>query len=184
MEAAWISQWYLDENGDSFFPFSSVSIDGEDTTVVIDEPERKVLFHNNSVWWDPRFIDMVENTLPAQQPIPSEIGDYEWASQFILMNERTQAMFDDDDSYPYLNEGTTISVEPDFANNKDLVPEWISFVVTNSTPGVPNGGDLMPQWRTNTTANLWMPDWPMLANLSKTNAELMQAGINGNPLGE
>lgn len=184
MESAWLSQWYLDENNEPFYPFSSISIDGTDTTFVVDESQRKVLFHKNSVWWDPRFVDMVENQLPAQKPIPPEIGDYEWASQLILMNDRTQAMFDDDESYPYLNEGENLSVEPDFANNEDLVPEWISYVITNSTPGNPNGGDIMPKWRTNKTTNLWMPDWPMLADLSYTNSQLMTGGLREYPLGD
>ena len=104
----------------------------------------------------------------------------------ILMNERTQAMFDDDASYPYLNEGVQLlSVEPDFANNMDLVTEWVQLcTVTNSTPGVPNGGDLMPQWRTNTVTDLWMPDWPMFADLSYTKTELLTAGWEGFPLGD
>ena len=177
MERSWISQWYLDADLNSFYPFME-----NDSTVK--ESDRKVLFDKNSVWWDPRFIDMVENVLPDQKPIPPEIGDYEWASQYILMNERTQAMFDDDVSYPYLNEGANLNIEPDFADNKDLVPEWISYVVTNSTPGAPNGGDLMPQWRTNTVTNLWMPDWPMFADLSYTKTELLTAGLYGHPLGD
>jgi hypothetical protein len=184
MESAWISQWYLDEDNNSFFPNTEVEIEGEDTIAVVDESKRKVLFHNNSIWWDPRFIDMVENVLPAQQPIPPSIGDYEWASQYIHMSDRTQAMFDDDVNYPYLHEGTNIGVEPDFANNKDLIDEWVSYVVTNSTPGTPNGGDLMPKWRTNTVSMLWMPDWPMLANLSYTKPELLTGGLYDLPLGD
>jgi len=150
----------------------------------VKESDRKVLFDKNSAWWDPRFEEMVNTTLPAEKPIPPEIGDYEWASQMILMNERTQAMFDDDASYPYLNEGSTISVEPDFADNMDMVPEWIRFVVTNSTPGAPNSGNLMPQWRTNTVTDLWMPDWPMFADLTYTKTELLTAGWEGFPLGD
>jgi hypothetical protein len=69
-------------------------------------------------------------------------------------------------------------------NNKDLVPEWISYVISNSTPGNPNGGDIMPKWRTNTTKDLWMPDWPMLANLSYTKSELRTGGLFDLPLGD
>jgi len=170
MEDEWIQNWYLDQNGNSFYPVA--------------EEDRKVLFDRNSAWWDPRFETMINNTLPNQQPISADIGDYEWTSQMILMNERTKAMFDDSINYPFLNEGNNYNIQPDFVNNKDLINEWISFVVSNSTPGDPNDGDWMPKWRTHLTDSLYVPDWPMLADLSYNIDTLRTAGLNYFPLGD
>ena len=169
MEQVWINNWYLDSAGNSIYPFE-------------DEADRKVMFENNNIWWDSRFETMVTTTLPAEQPI--DTGGFEWMSQMILMNDRTKAMFDDDDAYPYLNEGSQYNIEPDFANNKDIVDEWVSYIVTNSTPGAPNGGDMQPKWRTNLTSNIFTIDWPMLANLNYTDATLVRGGFNEFPLGD
>ena len=144
------------------------------------EANRKIWVNKNDVWWDQRFYDMFDNQLPA---IPDSIGET-WASQFIKMNSRTQAMFDDDASYPYFVEGTWYEKDPGFTNNKDLVPEWISFIVSNITPGDPNGGDNMPWWRTNMSSNLAQVDWPPLADLSYSDSELMTGGTDGFPVGD
>ena len=168
METVWLNNWYLSEDSVSWF-------------YPVEEADRKVLFDKNSIWWDPRFEDMVNNQMPD---IPADIGDYEWMSQMILMNDRTKAMFDDDASYPYYNEGENLNIEPDFANNEDLVDEWVSYVITNSTPGLPNGGDPMPKWRTNQNSLIYLADWPMLSDLTYTNADLLQAGLKGYPMGD
>ena len=168
METVWLNNWYLSEDSVSWF-------------YPVEEADRKVLFDKNSIWWDSRFEDMVNNQMPD---IPADIGDYEWMSQMILMNDRTKAMFDDDASYPYYNEGENLNIEPDFANNEDLVDEWVSYVITNSTPGLPNGGDPMPKWRTNQNSLIYLADWPILSDLTYTNADLLQAGLKGYPMGD
>ena len=172
MENVWIQNWYLDENSESFYPVA--------------EADRKVLFDKNSAWWDPRFQDMLDNQSPFSASVTcAEGGPYEWMSQMILMNDRTKAMFDDDASYPYLNEGTNLNIKPDFANNnEDIIDEWVSYVITNSTPCAPNGGDLMPKWRTNLISNVAQPDWPMLADLTYTDATLRSGAYFGFPLGD
>ena len=118
------------------------------------EADRKMLVDKNSYFWDQRIQDMVANDLP---PFPDTIQET-WAPQFMTMNSRTQAMFDDDESYPYLVEGEWFNVDPGFTNNQDLIPDWISFIISNSTPGAPGGGDGMPWWRTNMSENLVYPD--------------------------
>ena len=150
------------------------------TYPVATDADRKILVDKNSAWWDSRFTDMFNNSLA---PIPDSVGA-EWASQMIKMNSRTQAMFDDDAAYPYFNEGTWYDKAPDFANNQDLVPDWIDFIVTNAIPGDPNGGSAQPIWRTNTTTNLVQADWPPLPDLSYTDAELYTGGVNNYPLGD
>jgi len=145
--------------------------------------DRRVLFDKNSAWWDPRLADMVADSMAS---IPEELcpGGCTWSNQMILMNDRTKAFFDDDANYPYLTEGTNITIQPDFANNTDLIPRWIRYVVSNCKPGAPGGGAKMPWWRTNESSNIFIADWPMLANLSYTDATLKSAGYYGLPLGD
>jgi hypothetical protein len=159
------------------------SVNGVATTIYpVTEANRKFLFDRNSAWWDPRFDDMVKNKMT---PIdPAVLPDGKWASQMMLMNSRTKAMFDDNTAYPYLNEGTTLNINPDFKNNKDLVSEWIQFVVSNVVAGAPNKGGFQPTWRTSYPTELYKIDWPILADLTYTDATLKGAGLNGFPLGD
>lgn len=165
VERAWIANKWPDG-----YPF----MDQDSNSI---EEMRKILVDNNNTWWDPRFESM---DLP---PFPDTINET-WASQMFNMNSRSQAMFDDDAAYPYFNEGDWYNIEPDFANNKDLVAEWISFIFTNATPGEPGGGDGMPWWRTNMSDNIWTPDWPPLADLSYTDATLLTGATGGYPVGD
>ncbi len=161
LQSAWISDHWSDE-----YP-----VDGD--------ADRKYLVDRNNAWWDSRLQDMFDNDL---MPIPADIG-HEWQSQMIIMNERTQDMFESGD-YPYYAMGDWHNIGPDFANIKDNIDEWIEFITTNAKPGDPNGGTMQPIWRTNDVINLVVPDWPILADLSYTNADLMTAGINNYPLGD
>lgn len=164
VEAAWIADHWPDG-----YPVAS-------------EADRKILVENNTTWWDPRFQDMFENQLKS---FPDTIDEV-WASQMIRMNDRTKAMFDDDTNYPYFVEGTWYDGDPGFTNNKDVVAEWIDFIVTNSTPGDPNGGSFMPWWRTNmaTDEKLVQVDWPPLADLTYSDATMKTGGVNNYPLGD
>jgi hypothetical protein len=164
-------QWIVDNWQPQGYPFQ----DADSNSV---EEDRKMLVENNSTWWDSRFTDMIPDSLeePGQDTV--------WMSQMINMNARTKAMFDDNENYPYLKEGTWYNEEPDFANNQDLVAEWVRFIVSNSTPGAPGGGEFMPWWRTNGRTMVTEPDWPILPDLSYTNATLLAGGEAGYPVGD
>ena len=73
---------------------------------------------------------------------------------FVFLYWCCWLLFDDDVAYPYFVEGTWYNTEASFANNKDLVAEWVSFIVTNAIPDNPNGGNLRPLWRTHTETEL------------------------------
>jgi len=145
------------------------------------EADRKILVDRNNVWWDPRFEAMLADSMP---PIYPDSMDLTWASQMIWMNDRTKSMFDDNAAYPYYTEGSLLNIEPDFNNNKDLVYEWIKFIVSNTRPGAPSTGLQMPHWRTNDVLELYKIDWPMLADLSYSNAMLKSGGLNHFPMGD
>lgn len=144
---------------------------------VTTEAERKILIDRNNTWWDAKFTTMFESQL--SDPSPET-----WLDQKIRMNTRTQAMFDDDASYPFFTEGAWYNAEPDFTENKDLIDDWVQYIVTNAIPGSPNGGNSIPNWRTNMEENLTVVDWPILADLSYSTSELKTAALNGLPLGD
>jgi hypothetical protein len=155
-----------------------------------EEADRKILVDRNSVSWDARLQDMFDNDIV--KTFPDSI-DETWASQMMTMNTRTQAMFDDDTSYPYFSEGHWYETEPNFANNEDQIPEWTGYVVSQAVPGAPNKGMInmdTVHWRTDwgfpnpPGGNLVQPDWPILPDLSYTNGELASGGVNGYPLGD
>jgi hypothetical protein len=165
--------WIVDNWTEKGYPYMKA-----DSTA--DESMRKALVVNNNVWWDDRIIQLQESGLPA---FPDTIQET-WQTQTMNMNSRTQAWFDNDEEYPYYYESDWHNVDPGFTNNEDLIDEWISFIVSNSTPGAPGGGDGMPWWRTNVNDNIWTPDWPPLADLSYSDATLNSGGMGGYPLGD
>jgi len=138
----------------------------------------------NLIYWDARFDNYV-STLSSG----SVNGTAEWHSQMITMNEPSQILFDDDETYPLLAEGTWIEgIVPNFAEPMDLLSTQVdnlkSYVLacvdTSST-------QVLPDWRTNSTPvsdNFVYNDWPIDVDLSYDNADLLVAGIGGFPLGD
>jgi hypothetical protein len=143
------------------------------------EADRKILVDRNAVFWDARLNDIVTY---ANTNYPDET----WVSQMITMNSRTQAMFDDDDSYPYLTEGSWITdQEPDFADLEDLVPdiiEWCEQSLSDAPESV------FIKWRAEGNpaegGTMVVPDWPPLADLSYANETLRTGGLSGYPVGD
>ncbi len=138
------------------------------------EKDRKVLVDNNAVYWDNRLDEILE-TLKT-----GESDSVEWKSQMITMNDRTQAMFDDDDAYPYLTEGNWVRDEkPEFMNMKDLMDDMIQWGIHNP---IDANQYIQEAWREQ--EEFIVPDWPILADLSYANETLKTAGINGFPVGD
>ncbi len=149
---------------------------------VDDEASRAILVDRNNAWWDSKFTDMFENDL-------EDCSSYYaggWMDQKITMNTRTQAMFDDNASYPLLTEGIWYSAEPDFTNNKDLIDDWVEYIATNvkANPEEVNTGVKMPNWRTKIDTFITNIDWPILADLSYTTSDLINGALNSYPLGD
>ena len=138
------------------------------------EEDRKVLVDNNAVYWDPR-LDQILNELRK-----GESDTVDWQSQMITMNDRTQAMFNDDESYPYLTEGEWIKgEEPGFLNMKDLMEDMIFWGINNPAD---DNEYVQQAWREQ--EEVIVPDWPVLADLSYTNSKLKTGGSNGMPVGD
>jgi hypothetical protein len=145
----------------------------------LDEADRKFLFDRNNIWWDSRFDGM--NLTPISDTI---LPGATWASQRIVMNDRSQAIFDDDAAYPYFVEGDNSNDAVDFTELADRVPDWIAFVETNCIAGKAGKGNIFPYWRTQYDTLWYEIDWPLLANMAYSNATLKSAGLNKLPLGD
>ena len=150
-----------------------------DTAIHID---RKYLVDNNVIYWDPRLADIVA-TLNANQVN----GSINWASQMITMNQRTQSMFDDDVTYPYLAEGVWHEELPNFKDPKDLLTTEVDVIKEFSTTIVDTqSGGMLPDWRLVNTGeeNFIFADWPIPVDLSYDDADLLTGGMGGFPIGD
>jgi len=138
----------------------------------------------NLVYWDPSLSDVVSTVVSNNVN-----GTTDWSSQMITMNERSQAMFDDDATYPKLTEGTWIKdVLPNFANTDVLFTDQLAVLKEFSIATVDTtySGSLT-SWRQpgNDEASYYTySDWPIPIDLSYDNSDLMTAAIGGFPLGD
>jgi hypothetical protein len=153
-----------------------------DSMDVANHTPRYFLVDKNLVYWDPLLSNVVDtvNQLKVN-------GISNWQSQMILMNSRTEAMFEDSGMYPYLNEGTTYTERPDFSDPRDLLGAQLAKVKKLAVAIVDTASiDMLPEWRlVNTGSNKYInPDWPIPVDLSYSNATLKTGGWSGFPVGD
>ena len=140
--------------------------------------DRKILVDRNLIYWDPRLADIPDITNNIQAD-----GYINWVSQMITMNTRTQDMFDDDATYPYLTEGTWYNRLPDFERTENILGEMVDTLKNYSIAIMQTGAAVLPDWRLVSTETV-VPDWPIPVNLSYSDADLITAGFGGFPLGD
>ncbi|MEJ2049654.1 MAG: T9SS type A sorting domain-containing protein, partial [Calditrichota bacterium] len=145
----------------------------------LEQVERKILVDRNLIYWDPR-LENIPDTANSIQ-----LGGYtNWVSQMITMNSRTQAMFDDDVTYPYLTEGAWYEKLPDFEQTENLLGEMVETLKNYSIAIMHTGaGEVLTDWRLVSTEPV-VPDWPIPVDLSYSDADLLTGGISGFPLGD
>jgi hypothetical protein len=144
--------------------------------------DRKVLVDGNVVYFDSKLNDMVA-TLNTQKINFRE----DWVSQMITMNDRTQAMFNDNTTYPYLTEGVWYNEMPSFTDPKDLFTDQLDALKEFSVLTVDTTStNIMPEWRVvNTGADNYVySDWPIPVDLSYNNANLLKGAYGGFPVGD
>jgi len=137
----------------------------------------------NLIYWHDTFDDVVA-TLNADEIN----GQTDWRSQMITMNSRSQDMFDDDETYPFLSEGSWIKDKlPNFAETAGLfttqLPLLKAYVlVCVDTTEASN----LVDWREVFTGNdeFIYSDWPIPVDLSYDDADLIYAAMGGYPLGD
>ncbi|MGD8779039.1 MAG: T9SS type A sorting domain-containing protein [Ignavibacteria bacterium] len=138
----------------------------------------------NLAYWDASFDDCA-TTLNNN----AVNGQTDWVSQMITMNTRSQAMFDDDATYPYLTEGTWITDQlPNFAGTDVLFTDQLAILKAFSISTVDTTYDTpLPSWRQDTNPELeyfTFADWPIPIDLSYDDSDLLTAGMGGFPLGD
>jgi hypothetical protein len=144
--------------------------------------DRKTLVEANVVAWSPELSDVVQLVSDAVTN-----GTSEWYDQMITMNTRTQDMFDDGATYPYLTEGIWYRQMPNFTNAEDLFTDQLTAfkdfcVATVSTTSTA----LLSVWRLVYTApeDYIYSDWPIPIDLSYSDGDLQVCATGGFPVGD
>lgn len=166
-------------------PHGIINVNHLPAHIDVPDAERKILVDRNGVFWDSR-IDQIVETLIAQQVN----GTANWYSQAITMNERTAAIFADNDRYPRITEGTWIfGGDPNFVDDMGLMSDGVDKLVEYSIRAANlANASTMPKWRhpNNPAVEIGYirPDWPVPVDLSYTNEAYLTAGLGGFPLGD
>ncbi|MEX2603013.1 MAG: T9SS type A sorting domain-containing protein [Gracilimonas sp.] len=179
IDAAWIEENYPDIAVEDFGP-----------------DDRKVLVTNNGVFWHDDISTIHETLNSNSVPCPIDESGSDcvaeqgtWVPQSITMNSRTQAMFDDDETYPYLTEGPWVDAgDPQFTEDNGLVDgEALQALIDWSVSAAGEPGSLMAFWRdpeNPASENYIYSDYPVYANLSYSNSAYLEGGTGGFPLGD
>jgi hypothetical protein len=106
-----------------FLPIGIINVDTLPGTMP--QLERKILVQNNLAYWDYSLHD-VDSILNANSV--NFVTD--WVKQMMTMNSRTQAMFNDNTTFPYLVEGSWATTLPTFTDPKDLLTTQVGILKT------------------------------------------------------
>jgi hypothetical protein len=143
---------------------------------------RKILVEGNVIYWDSRLNDM--NTILDANAVN---GYTAWQSQMVTMNTRSQAMFNDNATYPYLTEGVWYRELPTFTDPKNLLTDEVDSLKAFSVGTVDIAStNTMADWRLVYTGAGYYTysDWPIPVDLSYSNADLLKGATGGYPVGD
>ena len=156
-------------------------IDVAELPDTLEQVERKWLVQGNLAYWDPRVSDMAAeaNAVPVNNLTT-------WENQSMPMNARTQALFDDDENYPYMSVDTWYNVKPTFTDPQDLLTDQVDVLHTYSLASLDcTSTATMPWWRlvtTPVTTYFVYSDFPIPVDLSYSETDL--TGTDGLPIGD
>lgn len=157
---------------------------------------RKILVDKNAVYWSPALDDLVAQMEDANATFLDTVengpADGELMNSMITMNTRTQAMFDNDDEWPYLTEGDWLQDgDPMFTDDFGVMDEsaalgdFIDWTV-GSMPD--DNASIMQDVRTDDNPaegqTFALSDWPIPLDLSYSNDTYLNGGLNGFPVGD
>ena len=178
------SLYELDKDG---LPMGLVNVYPDSLDIV--NNTRKFLCQNNLVYWDPLLADM-DSILNANAV--DRVTD--WQTQMIIMNSRTDSMFNHQQPYnttpySYLITDTWKNQMPTFTDPKDLFTTQLANLKTFSLVIVDKRNSyraILPDWRliNISTSDYLYADWPVPVDLSYNNSELINAGLGDFPLGD
>jgi len=157
---------------------------------------RKILVDKNAAYWSPELSDIVAQTEAAHPEHIDTVGGGAAADGLInsmmTMNSRTQAMFENDDQWPYLTNGDWLTGEdPGFTDDFGLLDEsstlgdFIEFTVAS----LPDDNaliisDMRTEDNPSEGNSFAISDWPIPVDLSYSNATYLSGGLNGLPVGD
>ena len=129
------------------------------------ESERVIKVNNNNWWFSQEVQDYWAAHADSVNPEP-------------FMNSRTQAMFDDDTNYPYLEENNTMNIDPQFTNVGDLTG-FIDWMTKK------RAGESTSYWGWDPDGDRFNVQWPLPEDLSyPTSSPLYTAAEGGFPVGD
>lgn len=182
------ARWDVNEVDPDNLPMGLVNVYPDSANVANNTP-RKFLCQDNLVYWDPSLAD-IDSSLNAN----SVDGQTNWTSQMIIMNTRTDSMFKhlgpyNTTPYSYLVSDTWKNQLPTFTDSKNLFTTQLANLKTFTLSTLDTTGGYMyvlPIWRLiNTDSDDFLKsDWPIPVDLSYSDADLLQAGISGFPIGD
>ena len=162
---------------------SICKLDPMDPQILLDhgmtEADRNVEYKNNVYFWSQGVKDYWATAKDSSTGQELDI------LPITFMNATTQAMFDDDASYPHLVAENNIEADPGF--DADLVAAvWAKerpFVVNYRRHGV--GALVDPKERMYAPDGIfWDIDWPLPESLRYTNEALKTYSTDGDPVGD
>ncbi|MCF7884988.1 MAG: T9SS type A sorting domain-containing protein [Candidatus Marinimicrobia bacterium] len=178
------TEWDADEQPMGLVNLNHYPEDYAFDSLAAEDAERKVLVQNNGIYNDPKLDEIIEYC------DNEEINGWtDWQSMMIKMNSRTQDMFDNDDRYPKLTESDWIEAgAPQFTDPMDLMDAQVDELITwcKQTADTANSYT-MAVWRTAdnpASENFVYADFPIPVDLSYSNSEYLEGGIDGLPLGD
>lgn len=159
---------------------------------------RKILVDGNAAYWSPELDDIVTQTENAHETYIDTVAggpeNGELINSMMTMNARTQAMFDNDEEWPYLAEGAWLQDgDPGFTEGFGLLDategEPLANFIEYTIASLDGGNALvMTSMRTEGNPpnedNFAFPDWPIPVDLSYSNQTYLEGGYNGLPVGD
>ena len=178
-----------EEQDPDWLPMGLVNVYPDSADAANNTP-RKFLVQNNLAYWDPSLADM-DSILDANRID----GLTNWRSQKIIMNARTDSMFNhlgrfSATPYRHLVTDTWKNKMPHFADPKDLFTTQLAhiktFALVTVDTGVVGSSGILPDWRLVSTGpgSFVHPDWPIPVDLSYSDADLLSGGMGDFPLGD
>jgi hypothetical protein len=169
--------WYAETEDNPPAIISLQPIDAEVLTQAgLTEADRRMNVSNNVYFIPQRIKDYWDNSIAA--------NDSFVVQKPVWINPRTQAMFDDDNTYPHLNiENNIIDVDPGFDATMEamVLDSLFAFIDGFNQNGWAWEGGIIGHYAPN--GDIFNIPWPLPENLSYTNATLLTAA-NGFPVGD
>ena len=155
-----------------------------DSTFTANVAVHGIYVNRNVAYWDASLSSIV-TTLNSGSGVD---GNTHWVSQMIQMNTRTTNLFADKTHYPKLYNGQWITKLPAFKKTDVLFTTQLATVKAYAIAAVDTGyATPLKSWRQSTNpeaSNYVIADWPIPIDLSYTDADLLNGGLNYFPLGD